>query len=104
MLELNDETFDKAAGDKSPLMVMFHAKWAGPCILAMPEFEAVASRRGNEIHFATFDVDDGTTIPARYNVRALPCFILFIDGKPVNMTAGHVGAEIIWEKCDDTAP
>ena len=83
------------------MLVMFYADWAGPCNLARPEFEAVAKRRGNEVIFAQFNVDDNTDIPSRYNVRSLPNFILFVDGKPVRMVAGAVGAAIIEGMLDE---
>lgn len=101
MIQLDDRTFDPTMKVSSPMLVMFHAKWAGPCNLAMPFFQSVADRRGNEVIFATFDLEDNPRIPARYNVRSLPTFISFIDGEPSGMRAGAISAGLIEEMCDE---
>lgn len=72
-----------------PLIVMFHAEFAGPCNLAKPEFEALARRVGNRIRCATFDLDGNPDVPERYGVRGIPYFLKFEDGEPV---AAYVGA------------
>jgi len=100
MIELDDRTFMPTLKVSSPMLVMFHAKWAGPCNLALPNFQSVAQRRGNEVIFATFDLEDNPKIPAAYNVRALPLFLSFFDGKPVGMKAGAITEELIESMCD----
>lgn len=100
MIELTDKSFDPTAKVSSPMLVMFYADWAGPCNLALPEFESVAQRRGNEVIFGKFNLDDNPEIPSRYNVRAVPNFILFIDGEPAEMVAGAVDATIIESMLD----
>jgi thioredoxin 1 len=100
MIELTDKSFAPTLKVSSPMLVMFHVKWAGPCNLVMPSFEAVANRRGNEVIFATFDIEDNHRTPAKYNVRALPLFMSFFDGEPVGMKAGAITEELIESMCD----
>ena len=89
MLTLTDKTFDNYLADDMPMIVMFHATFAGPCNLAMPEFEGAARRVGNRIRCATFDLDGNTNVPERYGIRGIPNFVFFEDGKP---TVAYVGA------------
>ena len=88
MLALTDKTFDKYLADGMPLLVMFHAAYAGPCNLAKPEFEGAARRIGNRIRCATFDLDGNPDVPERYGVRGVPLFILFKGGQPADAYIG----------------
>ena len=100
MLALSDKTFDKYLEDDMPMLVMFHAAFAGPCNNAMPEFEGASSRIGNRIRCVTFDLDGNTAIPEKYGVRAVPLFVLFEDQKPVNLFAGALNEAQILEAFD----
>jgi thioredoxin-like negative regulator of GroEL len=101
MIELSDKTFKPTLKVTSPMIVMFHAKWAGPCNLVMPSYQEVADKRGNQIVFCTFDLEDNPGVPAFYNVKALPMFISFVDGEPVGMKAGAISIDLIEEMCDE---
>ena len=101
MQKLTDKTFDKYLGDSTPLFVMFHASFSGPCRIAMPNFEEAAARRGNQIRFATFDLDGNVEIPERYGLRSIPLFILFVDGKPNDPVTGALSTDQILEIVKD---
>lgn len=95
MLTLSDKTFDTYLNDTQPMLVMFFAEFAGPCNLAMPEFEKAASRAGNRVRFVKFDLDGNPNVPERYNVRGVPEFIYFEDAKPINPMVGALNCEQI---------
>lgn len=101
MLALSDKTFQKHLDADIPLFVMFHAEFAGPCRLALPEFQAAHGRAGNRVRFATFDLDGNPNTPERFNVRGVPEFILFVDGKPCNPTVGALNCEQILGLLED---
>jgi len=101
MLAISDKTFNKYVADDMPLMVMFWAEFCGPCRLAKPEFEAAASRAGNQIRFATFNLDGNPDTPEKYGVRGIPEFILFVGGVPTNPTVGAITSEKILELVAD---
>ena len=89
-----DKTFDRDVLKSSvPVVVMFHAPWAGPCNLAKPSFDEMAGRYGNQIDFFTFDLDDNPTMPERYGVRSVPAIYLFEDGGPLKAIAGAMSFE-----------
>lgn len=100
VFELNDKSLQPTLDEVSPVMVMFHADWAGPCHLVMPKFTEVAGRFGNQMDFVKFDLDGNPHMPHTYGIRAVPCFLVFVDGKPVNMIAGNVSADVLIEACE----
>lgn len=100
MLALSDKTFDKYLEDDMPMIVMFHAAFAGPCNLAFPEYEGAARRIGNRIRCATFDLDGNPDVPARYGVRAVPLFIMFENKKPTVAYSGALNESQILEAFD----
>ena len=100
MIALTDNTFDKYREDGMPMLVMFHAFFAGPCNLATPEFEGLAGRIGNRVRCATFDLDGNPDVPERYGVRGIPLFVMFEDGVPVKAVAGALNLDQLLEQFD----
>jgi len=90
ILELNDTNFDKAIGDETPVIVDFWATWCGPCQFMLPIFTRLA-KKYKTIKFARVNVDDSQGISQRYGVYAIPTFIVFKNGKPVDKAVGAVG-------------
>lgn len=41
-----------------PSVVNFFASWCGPCVREMPDFEAVHSRRGDDVQFVGINLQD----------------------------------------------
>lgn len=101
MLALTDDTFDSSL-KYGPTLVMFEAPWAGPCNLARPVMQKLVSKYPDVV-FATFDLDDNVDIPARYNIRAVPMFLLLdTKGAPLGMKQGAVPVEVLEEMINET--
>jgi len=90
ILELNDANFDKAIVGVTPVIVDFWATWCGPCQFMLPIFTRLA-KKYRTIRFARLNVDDAQGISQRYEVYAIPTFIVFKNGKPVDKAVGAVG-------------
>lgn len=103
MKKLNDKNFHRAIKAKR-LVVMFWAKWAGPCNLVRPAYEDVADRLHTDADFAEFDIDDNPTVPEKYGVRAVPTFIVFSNGIPEIVKAGAIPAEVIENMANPPPP
>jgi thioredoxin 1 len=60
--------------------VDFWADWCGPCKILAPIFEELAAELSGNVSIAKVDVDQETTLAARYSVMSIPTVILFTDG------------------------
>lgn len=88
--DLDQTNFDNMIYNNSLVLVDFWADWCGPCKLMHPVFERL-SKEYKKIKFARINVDANQSIAVRYNVQAIPTFILFKDGKEAQRMTGAIG-------------
>ena len=85
----NENTFEeKLLKTDLPVLVDFWASWCGPCKMATPEVEAVAEAVGDKAVVAKVNIDELPELTTRYNVKAVPTFIVFRGGKEVSRFTG----------------
>lgn len=89
--ELNDGNFDNFISKEKPALIDFWATWCGPCQFMLPIFDKLAKKYENEFSFGRINVDDNQTIAMKFDVYAIPTFILFEGGKVVDRAVGAVG-------------
>lgn len=90
---LTNSNFNIIISDTKAVLVDFWAEWCGPCKVMHPIFEKLASEYGDKMVFARLNVDDNGELSAKYRVMSIPTFIVFLDGKPIDMVVGAVGED-----------
>ena len=90
---ISDSEFDAAIASSKPILVDFWAEWCIPCHMMTPVLAEVATEMSDRIDVAKFEIDSEEIDPSksyweRYEIRGIPCLILFQDGKELHRIVG----------------
>lgn len=91
LVELSEKNFDEVIGSNKPVLVDFWATWCGPCQFMLPIFDKLAKKYEEKVIFGRLNVDDNQGVAMRFDVYAIPTFIVFMNGKLVEKAVGAVG-------------
>ncbi len=101
MLDVNKDTFDKEVLKSGiPVLVDFWAPWCGPCRVVGPVLEKISSEYTNKLKFAKLNVDDNQEIAQRYDIRGIPCMIVFSHVKEADRIIGAYSEPELRKKID----
>ena len=90
VIELNSGNFEKTILSQTPTLVDFWAEWCGPCRTMHPVFTRL-SKKFKKIRFARLNIDQNQDIATKLGIQAIPIFIMFKTGMPVDKVVGAVG-------------
>ncbi|MDE6652899.1 MAG: thioredoxin [Muribaculaceae bacterium] len=90
--------FDEMIQGSRPTLVDFFATWCGPCKAMAPVLEDVKSKVGDNANIVKVDIDKNEELTAKYNVRSVPTFILFVNGEAVWRAVGMQHADTLESK------
>jgi len=76
-----------ATSEGRTVVVDFWATWCGPCKVIAPAFDQLA-KLFPQVTFLRVDVDAQRAISGKYRITAMPTFIAFKSGKPVETIKG----------------
>ncbi|MEA3298002.1 MAG: thioredoxin [Chloroflexota bacterium] len=71
-----------------PVLVDFWANWCSPCLAAEPMLEELSREYRGRAKFTKVNVEENTSIAARYGVSSLPSMLIFKNGQPVRQIVG----------------
>jgi DnaJ family protein C protein 7 len=90
--EVNDVQFEQEIRNANKLVVVdMFAVWCGPCKTVAPVFEQLSIKYVKVATFLKVDVDKCTMTKQKYNINAMPTFLLIKNGKKI---AEVVGADM----------
>lgn len=74
---------------KGVSLVDFKTSWCRHCKLMKPIVEEEEKKRGNQILFATVDIEQIPELPGTFEIVGTPTFIAFRDGKEIGRIIGY---------------
>ncbi|HVZ95729.1 MAG TPA: thioredoxin [Chitinophagaceae bacterium] len=92
------ETFQQIINGDKPVLVDFYATWCGPCKAMGPAITAIGKDVQGKARVLKLDVDQSPEMSARYQVQAVPTFIIFKKGVPVWRHSGMLDKNNLQQK------
>lgn len=101
MLDVTKDTFEEEVlKSKMPALVDFWAPWCGPCRTVGPSLDKLSKEYGNKLKFTKLNVDDSNEIAASFDVRGIPCMIIFSNGREIDRIIGAYPEAELRKKID----
>ena len=101
MLDVNKDDFEnEVLKNRLPVLVDFWAPWCGPCRIVGPVLEKISSEYITKLKFAKLNVDDNQEIAAKFDVRGIPCMIVFKNGQEMDRVIGAYPEQVLRQKID----
>ena len=79
MIAYNDLDVQQFLDENSRVLIMFGAKWCGPCKAFKPKFLTI-SLENPDVAFAYCDVEETSSLAAELEIQSLPTVVGFFDG------------------------
>jgi len=94
-ITITDEEFDQVVRSYGLVVVDLWAPWCGPCLVMAPIIEELAKKYAGRVVFAKLNVDENPLTAMKYDVRAIPTFLVFKRGRLVARWIGAMPKEAL---------
>ena len=89
--------FSDLINGETPVLVDMFAEWCGPCKTMVPILKDVKSKVGDNVKIIKIDVDKNPKAAEKFQVRGVPTFLLFKEGKLLWRQSGVIPADQLVE-------
>ena len=90
---VTDDTFEtEVVNSDVPVVVDFWAEWCGPCKMTAPEFSKAAQALAGKAVLVKVNTESQPQLAARFGIRSIPNFKLFVGGEVKFDQAGALSA------------
>jgi thioredoxin 1 len=76
-------SFSELTNGETPVLIDFYATWCGPCQTMMPVLDQLKSDLGDKVKILKIDVDKNQLLASKFQIRGVPAFMIFKNGKQV---------------------
>lgn len=90
--ELTSKEFNEFI-KKGVVLIDFHAHWCMPCVMMSPIVDEISKKFRGKIKVGKINIDENNELAQKYNVKSIPTFIIFKDGKVADTFIGAVSKE-----------
>ncbi|WVF70765.1 thioredoxin [Kwoniella sp. CBS 6097] len=91
-IESYDE-FKTLLSGPEPVVVDYWATWCGPCKMISPHFAKLEEKYPG-VKFVKVDVEEQEQIAKEAGIKAMPTFIAYKDGQPIETVTGAVPGKL----------
>ncbi|HEU4403226.1 MAG TPA: thioredoxin [Candidatus Polarisedimenticolia bacterium] len=87
----------------APILVDFWAEWCGPCRMVAPVLEKLAVEYQGKARIGKVNVDEESSLAAKYGVQSIPTLLMFKEGKVVEQFVGATSRDVLARLIDKHA-
>ena len=99
-MKVTEENFNEMIASGKPVMVDFGATWCGPCKALAPVVEEIANEYEGRAAVCKADVEECSSIAARFRIRNVPTVLFFKNGELKDKSVGAVQKSTLTLKID----
>lgn len=94
LVTITDDNFDQEVLKATlPVVVDYWASWCGPCLMAAPIIEELATQYDGKVKVGKCSVEENVVGPGKLGIQAIPTVVLFKGGKEIARQVGFAGKE-----------